>query len=302
MRKRTKILLLIVIILGLASLITYNYSFAKYVSNSLWNYYLSTEGFYFSSDVLDTTKITNINNNWEYDSTYFRLKNSENSFLVSDYDIVYDVKCTIQNEAALYSSCRLNGTDSDTLTGVVLSSSSVCINEIDEKDVSLYTKDKCKKNGYEWKIQEGYKDIYFDIVKTGEQDLTYVSVLIEVTSLKPYRKTLIGEFNLSSSEILDSGLGVDYKEFDNYSRAIITNAYDEDKCVKLSWNPDNLRIDETTGEILSYKIDSNNNINEIIFNINKKNSVSYLFYKTDMNGKYDYKEFNLVESNECQND
>ena len=70
MSKRTKTLLLIVMVLGLASLITYNYSMAKYVSNSFWNYYLSTKGFYFSSDLLDTTKITNINNNWEYDSTY----------------------------------------------------------------------------------------------------------------------------------------------------------------------------------------------------------------------------------------
>ena len=141
--------------------------------------------------------------------------------------------------------------------------------------------------------------MYFDVIKTGEQDLTYVSVLIEVTSTSPYTKTLIGEFNLSSVDVLKSGLEVDYKEFDNYSRVIISNSYDENKCVKLSWNPDNLRIDETSGEVSSFKMNANN-INEIIFNINKKNSVSYLFYKTDMNKKYDYKEFNLVESNECQ--
>ena len=45
--------------------------------------------------------------------------------------------------------------------------------------------------------------------------------------------------------------------------------------------------------------DTNNNINEIIFNIDKKNSISYLFYKTDMNKTYDSNEFELVESNEC---
>lgn len=298
MSKRTKTLLLIVIILGLTSLITSNYSMAKYVSNSFWNYYLSTKGFYFSSDGLDTTKITNINNNWEYDSTYFRIKNSENDFLISDYDIEYTVKCTIQSDASEYSKCTLNGTDSDTFTGV-LSSSGVCINEIDEQDVSAYIKEECELGGYKWQAQEAYKDLYFDIIKTGEQDLTYVSVLIEVTSSVPYVKTLIGEFNLSSIETLENGLGLDYKEFANYSRVIMTNSYDENKCVKLSWNPDNLRIDETSGKITSFKTDTNNNINEILFKIDKKNSVSYLFYKTDMNKKYDFSEFSLVESNEC---
>ena len=297
MKKRTKTLLLAVILLSLLSLITYNYSMAKYVSNSFWNYYLSTKGFYLSSEQLDTIKVTNVNNNWEYDSTYFRLKNSENNFLVSDYDIEYTVKCTIQNDASEYSKCTLNGTDSDTFTGV-LSASGMCINNIDELDVSTFTKENCEEDGYEWMVQESYKEMYFDVIKTGEQDINYVSVLIELTSTVPYTKTLIGEFNLSSIEIQESGLEIDYKEFDNYSRVIITNSYDENKCVKLSWNQDNLRIDETSENIVSFKQD-NNNINEVIFNVDKKNSISYLFYKTDFNGLYTYQDFNLVESNEC---
>ena len=298
MSKRTKVLLIIVIILSLASLITYNYSNAKYVSNSFWNYYLSTKGFYFSSDELDTTLVTNVNNNWEYDSTYFKIKNSDNGFLISDYDIEYSVKCTVQNDASEYSKCTLNGTDSDTFMGI-LSSSGVCINEIDEKDVSTYIKEECELGGYEWQAQESYKEMYFDVVKTGEYDLTHVSVLIEVTSTAPHTKTLIGEFNLSSIDSLESGLGIDYKEFANYSRVIVTNSYDENKCVKLSWNSDNLRMDETSGKISSFKVDANNNINEIIFNVDKKNSVSYLFYRTDINKNYNYKEFTLIESNEC---
>ena len=298
MKKKTKTLLLAIILLCLVSLITYNYSMAKYVSNSLWNYFLSTKGFYFSSEQLGIDKITNINNNWEYDSTYFRLNNSENDFLVTDYDIEYTVKCTIQNDAAEYSKCTLNGTDSDTFTGI-LSSSSVCINSVNEQDVSTLTQEECETGGYEWKIQENFKDLYFDVIKTDNHDLTYASVLIEVTTTAPYKKTLVGEFNLSSIELQESGLNVNYKEFDNYSRVIKTNSYDEDKCVILSWNPNNLRIDKTSENFVSFKEDANNNINEIIFNIDKKNSISYLFYKTDFNIKYDYTEFSLVESNEC---
>ena len=298
MEKRTKYMLLMVILLSLISLITYGYSFAKYVSNSVWNYYLGTKGFYFSSEQLDTNKITNVNNNWNYDSTYFTLKNSENDFLITDYDIEYTVKCTIQNDASNYSKCTLNGTNSNTFTGVI-STSNVCKNNINE--ISSYSEEDCELNGYEWSAQENYKDLYFDIVKTGEQDINYVSVLIEVTTTSPYSKTISGEFNLSNVPIQESGLGISYKEFDNYSRVIISNSYDENKCVKLNWNPDNLRIDEINEQISSYQTNTNGFINEIKFNINKKDSISYIFYKTDFSKKYDYQEFSLIESNECEN-
>lgn len=297
MKKRTKYMMLIVMILSIISIITYGYTYAKYVSNHAWNYYLGTKGFYFSSEQLGNTKITNVNNNWNYDSTYFTLKNSENDFLISDYDIEYTVKCTIQNDASNYSKCVLNGSDSNTWNGII-SSSSKCKNEIDETNVNSYTKEECESKGYKWDIQKNDEDLYFDIVKTGEEDINYVSALIEVTTTSPYKKTLSGEFNLSSTEMQENALKIDYKELNNYSRVIISNSYDENKCVKLSWNADNLRIDETNNQFSSYQYDSNNNINEIIFNINKKDSVSYIFYKNDFNKIYDYK-FNLIESNQC---
>ena len=98
----------------------------------------------------------------------------------------------------------------------------------------------------------------------------------------------------------ESGLKVSYKEFNNYSRVIISNSYDENKCVKLNWNSENLRIDETNNQISSYQYGNNGYINEINFNINKKDSISYIFYKTDVNKEYDYQEFSLVESNNCE--
>ena len=298
MKKRTKYMLLIVLLLSIVSIITSGYSFARYISNHAWNYYLGTKGFYFSSKELGTKKVTNINNNWNFERTQFTIKNSENEFLVSDYDIEYTVKCTIQNEASNYSQCNLNGTNSNTFNGVI-SSSSTCKNDIDELDVSNYTKEQCESDGYQWNIQENYKDLYFDIIKTGEENLDYVSVLIEVTSTSPYSKTLIGEFNLSSGGIQESGLKLNYKEFENYSRVIVSNSYDENKCVKLNWNSENLRIDETSGQISSHKYDNNNNINEIKFNVNKKESISYIFYKTDFSKEYDYQEFSLIESDNC---
>ena len=298
MKKRTKYLLLLIVLLSISSMITYGYSYAKYVSNYAWNYYLSTKGFYFGSDELGTDKITNVNNNWDYESTYFTLKNSENDYLVTDYDIEYTVKCTIQNEASEYSKCLLNGTDSDTFSGII-SSSSVCKNNISQEYINLSNKDDCESSNYEWVIQKNYTDLYFDIVKTGDHDIDYVSVLIEVSSSSPYSKKLVGEFNLSSVEMKESGLKVDYKEFDSYSRVIISNSYDENKCVKLNWNSDKLRIDSTDQNISLKKFDGNNNINEINFNIGRRNNISYMFFKTDFSKVYDSSEFSLVESNEC---
>ena len=298
MKKRTKYMLLIVLILGIVSAFTYNFSFAKYVSKHAWNYYLGTKGFYFGSEHLGSSKVVNVNNNWDYDSTHFILKNSENDFLVSDYDIEYTVKCTIQGDAAKYSNCKLNGTDSDTFDGVI-SASSVCKNIKDDIDVSSYNQNKCETNGYKWVVQENYMDLYFDVVKTGQEELNHVSVLIEATSTLPYSKTLIGEFNLSSTNIQENGLKVDYKEFNNYSRVIVTNSYDEDKGVKLRSDADKLRIDQSNGNISKFQYDNNNNINEIKFNINKKDSISYIFYKTDFSYEYNYQEFSLVEANDC---
>jgi len=298
MKKSTKHLLLSVIFLSLICITTYGYTFAKYVSNYAWDYYLGSKGFYFSSEELDTTKVTNVNNNWNFDSTYFTIKNSLNDFLITEYDIGYTVKCTIQNDDANYSKCTLNGTDSDSFTGVI-SSSYICKDNINDLDVSYYNQKDCESNGYEWTNQENYKDLYFDVVKTGEQEINDVSVLIEVTTTSPYKKTISGEFNLSSVEVEKSGLEISYKELSNYSRAIISNSYDEDKCVKLTWNSDNLRIDDSSENIISYQIDENRYINEIIFNIHKKDSISYIFYKTDFSRSYDNQEFNLIETNEC---
>lgn len=298
MKKRRKYLLLSVIVLSFISIITSGYSLAKYASNHAWNYYLGTKGFYFSSEELGNEKVINVNNNWEFDKTYFTIKNSENDFLISDFDIEYTVKCTIQNDVSQYSKCTINGTDSDTFKGII-SSSSQCKNNIDELDVSTYNKEQCESNGYEWNIQETYKELYFEIIKTGEENLDYVSVLIEVSSTAPYTKTLLGEFNLSGGIIDESGLKINYKEFDNYGRVIISNSYDEDKCVKLDWNSENLRFDETSGKISTYQYDGNNNISEINFNISKKDSISYIFYKTNFTKSYNVQDFTLVEADNC---
>ena len=84
MKKRTKYMILLVILLCIISGITYGLSFARYVSKTAWNHYLGTKGFYFSSEQLGTNKVTNVNNNWNLESTYFTLKNSQDEILITE--------------------------------------------------------------------------------------------------------------------------------------------------------------------------------------------------------------------------
>lgn len=296
--KRTKYLLIFIVFLSLICVVTSSYSYARYVSNQVWNYYLGTKGFYFSSNQLGVSKVTNVNSNWDYGKTWFTIKNSENNFLISDFDIEYNVKCTIQNDVSTHSKCIINGTDSDTFKGTI-SYLNVCKSNIDGIDASLYNKEQCEENGYEWKVEETFKDLYFEVINTDDKSLDYVSVLIEVTSTSPYQKTLLGEFNLSGGELSENGIKLDYKEFNNYSRVIISNSYDENKCVKLSWNSSNLKIDESSEKVSTYQYDDNNSINEIELKINKRESISYLFYRTDFTKNYSNENFNLVESKGC---
>ena len=95
-------------------------------------------------------------------------------------------------------------------------------------------------------------------------------------------------------------LNLKYEQKTNYENIIITNSYNEDKCLKLTWNPDNLIIDQESNEYISHKTDSSSYINEIVFKLSKKNSLNYIFYKTDTTKTYSEEEFTLVETTECE--
>ena len=193
MKKVTKYMLMSLIVLSGIFLIIQGFTYAKYVSSSVWNYYLKSKGFYFSSPDLTSEGTKNINNNWDFESTYFKIQNSINDSLISDYDIKYKATCTIDGEEAEYSECRLNGSESNIFEGT-LSNYSYCSNMKDDKDVSLYTKEKCEVNGYAWVNQVASQDLYFDIIETTDKEVTNLKVLIEVETTSPYKKTLKGEY------------------------------------------------------------------------------------------------------------
>lgn len=290
MRKKDKIILIIIGILVICFFISSSFSYAKYASNSIWNYYLKSKGFYFSSDKL--TSPTNVNNNWDGESTHFKVFNYLNDSLITSYDINYKVTCTIEGEATNYSACKLNGTDSNTFNGILSGNESCSVDGLD--------KETCESSGYEWQYQKAIKDLYFDIVPTGEQEITGLNVIIDVETTSPFKQELSSKFILNKGKSELGSFSKKYTMFNNSDILTITNSYNEDKCVTLSWNADDIRIDLDDNIVKSYNTDSEGYINEVIFTISGKDSLNLTFYRTDSDNSIDENAFDLAESSECQ--
>lgn len=263
MKKNTKVLFIVIALLIVLFMMSRGYSYAKYASNTLWNYYLESKGFYFNSDL--TTG--NNDSNWDGDSVSFNVNNYDNDDLVTSYDISYRVTCTITGEASSYATCKVNGTNSNvyngTLTGGVKST----------------------------------RNDYFDI--ESNQEITGVNVNITVEARSPYSKTITGSYVLNKGSREIGGLNVTYNPGSSSDKVIITNSYNENKCCKLSWNTNKLRIDDNSENILSSTSDTNGYIKDIVFSINKKDSLDFTFYRTDFDENLDNSQFTLIEVNDC---
>ena len=275
-----KYLIIGVVLLTVVLLITNGLTLAKYISNSVWNYYLNSQGFYLSSDKLGND-VQNVNNIWDGTSIHFNLTNSVNDAAITDYDIKYKVTCTLSDGT----DCKINGTDSNTYYGT-LSSYNTCVNNKDDVVTTDFDKATCELKGYDWVIQKSNADIYFDVTSDN------VTANIEVVSTEPYEKVLTGTFILKKDKTLIEKTDMTYQSFANYDRLTITNSSDDKKCVKINWDSNKLRIDKD--DITNYNME-NGYINEIILEIPSKDNLSYIFYKVDKSITYDVNEFSLLE-------
>ena len=299
MNSKKKYMFLILLVLGVVSLAINGVSYAKYASNSIWNYYLKSKGFYIKSEELDVTSIKNINNMWDGGSTYFTINNSLNSSVVTEYDINYQVTCTIEGDMALTNECHTNGTNDSTFNGII-SSYKACTNDtLDGVNVAGYNQSSCEMAGYTWKNQVATKELYFDIVNKDGNEVTDVNVNIAVTTTSPYKKVLNGKFILHKLYNDEGNVALIYKNHNDYDELVVSNSHEENKCVEVSWNADDLLIDVDTKKILSYSTDTNGYINKIKFDISKMDSLNYIFYKKQLGSTFDVTAFTLKELDEC---
>ncbi|MBQ7789851.1 MAG: hypothetical protein IJ399_01155 [Bacilli bacterium] len=291
MNNRKKLIILIIILSSILAL-SYCITYARYVSNSIWNYYLESKGFYFTSKELENKRIKN---DWDGSKVYFDVRNSLNSYIATEYDINYEVTCKILGE--VNGTCKINGTESNVYEGT-LSTYEGCVNLKDEKDVSSYNKETCNNEGYSYRVKETVANNYFEVVSNDEKELNNITVEITVKSTSPYTRTLKNEFILSRSLDETGSLNLIYNEYEEYSRLVISNSYNETKCVKLSFDSSKLRIDNDSN-VISYVVDDNGYINNATIKVNSKSNINYLFYRINKNDTFKDTDFSLIET-ECQ--
>ena len=285
----------VVALVGLL-IITRGITYAKYVSNSVLNYYLNSKGFYFKSDNLDTEIKNNADTSWDGDKVTFSITNSSNKSLATEYDIKYEITCSVE-ETDTTKVCYLNGTNSSKVTQT-LSADFACKDTTNNKDVSSLDEVTCTKQGYTWTAVPNTSTNYFEVVDINGKDVDTANVIITATSTSPYKKTIKGKYTLNKDKSELGTLSLKYETKTHYENVIVTNSYNEDKCIKLTWNSDDLVIDNSD----SYQtlINDNNYINGVIFKLNKKDSTNFIFYKQDKSKTYSEADFALVESTECQ--
>lgn len=293
MKNKKKYLILAVVLLGISLVIGYGITFAKYVSNSVWNYYLQSKEFYLDSEELKVDGKSNVNKQWDGGSVYFTLKNSLNDGLVTDYDISYRASCRVKGDSN--SKCFLNGTASDTYEGV-LSSSSYCVNNSgDSVDVSGYDRSTCEVNSYLWSEKVASKEMYFDV--SSDSSLQDVVVEIRLESTSPYKKILTGEFVLKKDQGLEKKVFMNYHHYNDYDELVVSNSYSDLKCVNIKWDSAHLRLDYDKDLVKSYEMSDDNYINSIDIAVPSKDSVRYRFYP--LNSEVNIDSFILTEKEQC---
>ena len=293
MKRIKKYIILLMLVVGVGFLLSLTYSLAKYVGNTVWDYFLSTKGFYLSSDNLNNDYQENINEYWDNERVYLNIQNGQNELLITEYDIEYEASCRVTGDAALSANCLLDGTDSNEISGV-LSSSKICINKTDDEViVKDFTKTQCENGGYSWENQLTNKKIYFDIIYNDENELEFIEVEIILKSTVPYKKTLTGKFILKNSLVIEDNINLQYEDNINTGNLIITNPALKSKIVELSWNPIELLIDKDTSYIDSYK-ETDNYINKIYMIVSPKSSINLIYYKVDESIDISENNFNLA--------
>lgn len=281
--------LIIIFLSTLALMVVYfGTTYAKYVYKEAHNYYLQSKGFYFTSDYLDVNTKQTVNNYWDGSSVYFNIKNNINESIVTDYDINYKVKCTTNNANA---TCNLNGSGKNEIDGV-LKLNAVCENNTsDGVDTSTFTYEECSSNGYTWNNKVVSEEMYFDIVS---DDISRVNVNLEISSISPYKKTLVGKFILNKVKTT-TDIDIKYKDYSEYGILNLRNNSNTTRCVVVSFDPNNLLVNEYN-TAKSYTKNSDNYIDSLTISINSSSSANYKFYKKK-NTTYDASSFTIVDTN-----
>ncbi len=287
--RKISVLVVVVLLVIFASLSLF--SFARYVGSSIWDYYLESNEFYFYSNQLNDD--VNIMGTWNGGSVAFELLNYNEANEVTQGNINYELECKILNDSTGNLSCGLNGTTSSTYTGSI-ENIKICRNDTEDSvDTSSFNEETCSTRGYTW--IEGNSSLvnFFEVVSSdSSQEIEYVEVEITAKSTSPYSKTLTGEFHLTKVES-PQDIFIEHETYSTYEKLIISNHSAEPIEYILRWDASKLRISK--GEYYNESYSSIGYINEVVFKVEKGQTIDFDFYKTNASDTITIDDFILVE-------
>lgn len=289
-----KKLIIITLIIGLIIGVTLCFTNAKYIKSSLWQYYLKSKNFYFTSDYLNITSKNNVNKLWDGSYIQFNLNNSLNSSVFSEFDINYTAFCQIEGNEASYIGCRFLISQDDTQTGV-LSKHESCKNLSDDGViVSEYTKQECEIGGYDWQKEVANEILLIDVyLLDNTKVINDVMVNVEVTSTAPFTKTLYGTFDLHKVPQTESNIFVEYDDYDTYGNLSVLNSQNTNTCLTIAWDSNNILIQDGIYE--KKTADANNYINKIELNIGVLDNRVLLFHYRNPENNYTADDYTITE-------
>ena len=265
-------------------------SLGKYVKNNIWNFYLSSKEFYFTSSKLDILDKLNVNSNWAGENIEIELKNSDGSD-VTTYDIDYEASCRVIGDAT--ASCKVNNKDKLTST---LVSNSRCVNTYDDTNVESFGKTECELENYDWVTTETINPLLISVILDPEQEYDVLNIRVTVKSTGPYSKTLQGTFELHKTNVKKDQVFLDYNSKDDYGILVINNTYSVQKYVTLTWNKDRTRLSDPGTLITKYTLDGY--INSICVQVPRNSSVDYTFYDVNSRDIISTSDFEISTSDE----
>lgn len=272
-------IIMIVLFYGFFTLSIFDTS-AKYTNYKEMNHYYESTELYISSNTLSNTNDKyNIINNYDFHDIEFEIKNSLETYKITNYDIDYDITCNIIGMENNNYTCTIDNTEKNIVSNKLINNG-IC----QEEENLNYS--ECEEKEYTYKLTETKNKHKFKITRNILDDTKKLEVEIILKTTSPYAKQLKAIYVLNFGEKKDTiyiDNPIDYNSFCEYT---INNNYDINKIVKLNIDKTKLIFDNTDqiyDNKINYTINDDNIIDSITIDIESQKTKKIKLYKKDFN-------------------
>lgn len=280
--KNKKIILLLIVILVVIMIIP---TFSRYIYNNIRENYLNSKQFYFTSNLLTINNSKISLSNWGGSSDYIlelNIKSKLNELTKVNYDINYELTCTLEekDKATLYLDSE-NGMSTEGKEDGTIKMVRKVLKESNIDTIKIYLKPNEK----------------FSVGQS-------ITLKIKAVTTEPYKKEISATINVIVG-LNETDYTIEDSVNSEYAILKLVNTQNENAKIKISYNPEKVRIDLTDDffelnnlvtELTDFSskqwtrtLDSNQKyIKEVKFYLKCKASKNIRFYKIDRTIDYTY--------------